>query len=67
VKSGVKEETMKKFISITVAFMLMLIFIGCAAMTPEERKERYDLRSNVGSSPFVGMGIQSGTPVATWW
>ena len=50
----IKEETMKKFIYITVAFMLMLIFIGCATMTPEERKERYDLRNEVGNQPFVG-------------
>ena len=46
---------MKKFIYIIVAFMLMLTFIGCAAtMTPEQRKETYDLRQNVGNQPFVG-------------
>ncbi len=45
---------MKKFIYITVAFMVMLVFIGCAAMTPEERKETYDLRKDVGNSQFVG-------------
>jgi len=46
---------MKKFISITVAFMLMLIFIGCAAtMTSEQRKETYDLRKDVGNRQFVG-------------
>ena len=45
---------MKKFISITVAFMVMLVFIGCATMTPEERKETYDLRKDVGNSQFVG-------------
>jgi hypothetical protein len=46
---------MKKFIYITVAFMLMLIFIGCfATMTPEQRKETYDLRQNVGNEQFVG-------------
>ena len=44
---------MKKFIYITVAFMLMLIFIGCAT-TPEQRKETYDLRKDVGNSQFVG-------------
>jgi len=49
-----KEETMKKFIYITVAFMVMLVFIGCATVTPEERKERYDLRKDVGNSQFVG-------------
>jgi hypothetical protein len=55
-----KEETMKKFISITVAFMLMLIFIGCSATkTSEQRKELYeerDLRRSVGNKPFVGQG-----------
>ncbi|MGZ6210378.1 MAG: hypothetical protein ACXWMH_08215 [Syntrophales bacterium] len=53
---------MKKFICIAVAFMLMLIFIGCSAtMTPEQRKElyedrkeTYDLRASVGNQPFVG-------------
>jgi len=50
-----KEETMKKSICIAVAFMLMLIFIGCSAtMTPEQRKETYDLRGSVGNQPFVG-------------
>jgi len=56
-----KEETTKKSICIAVAFMLMLIFIGCSAtMTPEQRKELYeerketDLRSSVGNQPFVG-------------
>ena len=46
---------MKKFIYITVAFMLMLIFVGCfATMTPEQRKETYDMRGSVGSAPFGG-------------
>ncbi len=53
---------MKKFICIAVAFMLMLIFIGCSAtMTPEERKELYegrgggsDLSGSVGNMPLVG-------------
>jgi len=45
---------MKKFIYITVAFMVMLVFIGCAAMTPEQRKETYDMRKEVGNSQFVG-------------
>ncbi len=49
-----KEEMMKKFIFIIVAFMLMLIFVGCATMTPEQRKETYDMRSTVGNRPFVG-------------
>jgi hypothetical protein len=55
VKSGVKEEMMKKFIYIAVAFMLMFIFNGCyATMTPEQRKETYDMRESVGNKPFVG-------------
>jgi len=45
---------MKKSIYITIAFMMMLIFIGCATMTPEQRKEMYDLRKDVGNQPFVG-------------
>ena len=45
---------MKKFIYMIVAFMLTLVFIGCASMTPEQRKETYDLRSSVGNQPFVG-------------
>jgi hypothetical protein len=50
-----KEEKMKKFIFIIATFMLMLIFIGCyATMTPEQRRETYDLRGSVGNSPFVG-------------
>jgi hypothetical protein len=61
VKSGVKEEPMKKFIYVTVALMLMLMFIGCVStMTPEQRKELYDSREinnlteGVGNKPFVG-------------
>ncbi len=50
-----KEEMMKRFIYIIVAFILMLLFIGCfATMTPEQRKEAYDMRASVGNSPFVG-------------
>jgi len=42
---------MKKFICIAVAFMLM----GCfATTTPEQRKDTYDLRKNVGNMAFVG-------------
>ncbi len=47
---------MKKFIYIAVAFMLMLIFIGCAT-TPEQRKDTYDMRKDVGNSQFVGSSI----------
>jgi len=60
VKGGVKEEMMKKFIYIIVAFMLMAVFIGCATMTPEQRKELYDSREinnlteGVGNKPWVG-------------
>ncbi len=46
---------MKRFIYITVACILMAISIGCfATMTPEERKETYDMRKSVGNSAFVG-------------
>lgn len=46
---------MKRFISILVVLMLMLIVIGCfATMSSEERKETYDLRKEVGGSQFVG-------------
>jgi hypothetical protein len=45
---------MKRFIYITVAFMVMLVFIGCATTTPEQRKETYDMRKDVGNSQFVG-------------
>ena len=51
---------MKKFIYIIVAFMLMAVFIGCATMTPEQRKELYDSREinnlteGVGNKPWVG-------------
>jgi len=40
---------MKKFIYVTVAFMLMLVFIGCATTTPDQRKETYDMRKEVGN------------------
>ena len=61
-----KEEMMKKFIFIIVAFMLMLIFIGCfATMTPEQRKETYDMRGSVGNSPFVG-ATPYGVPGYGW-
>ena len=54
-KCGVKEEMMKKFIYTIIALMLMLIFLGCIApMTPEQRKETYDMRENVGNKPSVG-------------
>ena len=46
---------MKKFIYITGAFMLVLIFIGCyATTTSEQRKETYDMRENVGNKPSPG-------------
>jgi hypothetical protein len=59
---------MKKFIYITVAFMLMLIFIGCAT-TPEQRKESYDLRKDVGNSQFVGSTTNRDAVGMTrpWW
>ena len=58
---------MKRFIYIIVAFMLMLIFVGCfATMTPEQRRETYDLRGSVGNSPFVG-GSSSGARDLAWF
>ncbi len=52
---------MKKFISVAIALMLILIFIGCdATMTPEQRRELYDAREinnlteGVGNKPWVG-------------
>ena len=45
---------MKRFIYITVVLMFMLIFIGCATMTSEQRKEGSDLASSVGHRTFVG-------------
>ncbi len=46
---------MKRLTYITVAFMLMIIFIGCfATVTPDQRKELYDMRGSVGNAPFVG-------------
>jgi len=59
---------MKKFIYITVAFMLMLIFIGCAT-TPEQRKDTYDLRKDVGNSQFVGSTTNRDAVGMTrpWW
>lgn len=45
---------MKKFIYMTVAFMVMSVFVGCATMTPEERKAKYDMRKEVGNRQFVG-------------
>jgi hypothetical protein len=50
-----KEEMMKRLISLILFLVVVFIVIGCfATMTPEQRKETYDLRSSVGSSPFVG-------------
>jgi len=60
---------MKKFIYITVAFMLMLIFIGCAT-TPEQRKDTYDMRKEVGNSQFVGSSNNldaRGMMKGGWW
>ncbi len=44
--------------------MLVFIVIGCfATMTPEQRKETYDLRGSVGNAPFGGGGIGGGRPM----
>jgi len=45
---------MKGFICLAAVLMMLLMSIGCASMSSEERKETYDLRKNVGDSPFVG-------------
>ena len=47
---------MKRLISLILFFLMMVfIVIGCfATMTPEQRKETYDLRNTVGNQPFVG-------------
>jgi hypothetical protein len=62
---------MKKLIYTAIGFMFMLIFIGCfATMTPEERKEKYDLRKEVGYNPFVGdiQGSDAFSMMQTgWW
>ena len=53
---------MKKFIYITVAFMLMLISIGCATT--------YDPRKDVGNSQFVGSSNNldaRGMMKGKWW
>jgi hypothetical protein len=46
---------MKRLISLIVFLFIVIIIIGCfATMTPEERKETYDLRKTAGESTFVG-------------
>ncbi len=55
---------MKRFISLILFLMLVFIVIGCfATMTPEQRKETYDLRGSVGNAPFGGGGIGGGRPM----
>ncbi len=49
-----KEEMMKRLIYLTVVLMIGFICFGCSGMSPEQRKESYDLRSSVGNQPFVG-------------
>jgi len=45
---------MKRLISLIVFLMMVFIFMGCAAMTSEQRKENWDMRMSVGNAPFVG-------------
>ena len=49
---------MKRFISLTVVLMIGFMLIGCSGTTSEQRKEEWELRSNlsssVGDKPFVG-------------
>ena len=61
---------MKKFIFITVAFMLVLMFIWCTATMAKQRKETYDLRKDVGNSQFVGSTNNldaRGMMQSGWW
>ena len=58
---------MKKFIYITVAFMLMLMFIWC---TTTMAKQTYDLTKDVGNSQFVGSTNNldaRGMMQSGWW
>jgi hypothetical protein len=59
-----KEETMKRFITITLVLMIVATFIGCSGMTAEQRKEKYDLRESVGNSAFVGETSQEARSLA---
>lgn len=46
---------MKRLIVLILFLMMGFIVVGCfATMTPEERKETYDLRNSAGNSPFIG-------------
>ncbi len=45
---------MKRFICLAVALFLGGLLAACANMSPEQRKETYELRKGVGESPFVG-------------
>ncbi len=57
---------MKRLISLILFLMVVFIVIGCfATMTPEQRKETYDMRGSVGNSPFVGES-PIGVPGYTW-
>jgi len=52
---------MKRLIVLILFLMMVFIVVGCfATMTPEERKETYDLRNSAGNSPFIGGGMSSG-------
>jgi len=61
---------MKKLIYLTMAFVLMLMFIGCYyTMTPEQRQEQLDLRGTIGDSQFVGPTTNRDAVGMTrpWW
>ncbi len=45
---------MKRLICLAMAVLVGFGIIGCSGMSAEQRKETYDLRNNVGNSPFVG-------------
>ncbi len=57
---------MKRFIYFSMVLMIGFIWFGCSGMSPEQRKESYDLRSSVGNQPFVG-GTSPGARDLAYW
>jgi hypothetical protein len=73
-----KEEMMKRFMTLILFLMIVFTVIGCfATMSPEERKELYDLQKSVGDKPWVGSFespearnlscISSFSSCGVWW
>jgi hypothetical protein len=50
---------MKRFISLILLSTTVVILIGCAGMTAQQRSDK-DYLTNVGQSPFVGERGPSG-------